>query len=176
MRNIELLAHSGTQQKLFFLKKAALHMLGCYISIYQNSPQLFIEWVFLLPWRQGLSLVPLDLYSAWKVDELNNCFRIQPEYIHHVFYSALSIILKKTQSLGLRKSQTHLGDCSVVKEISLQNERGRSERGGSKRVTSSPNCLRLWVVFFCSLRGFVFDLKKQNSFQEKLLLLWFKTI
>lgn len=31
-------------------------------------------------------------------------------------------------------------------------------------------------MFFCSLRGFVFDLKKQNRFQGKLILLWFKTI
>ena len=47
---------------------------------------------------------------------------------------------------------------------------------GGKACVSSPNYLSLWVMFFCSLRDFVFYLKKQNSFQGKLILLWFKTI
>lgn len=104
-----------------------------------------------------------------------------------VIIFSIFFYLKKTQPLVLRKSQALLETVFVSKKSflthfqsdpapSLLDPTSGEEEKGRKEYTSSPNCLSLWVLFFCSLRGFVFDLKKQNRFQGKLILLWFKTI
>lgn len=143
--------------------------------MYQN---IIIYWVGISPTLK----TGTESYSSFHLQclggRLGHCSGGRTEYIPHIFYSLLASALKKTPSLGLRKSHTSLGTVQLSKKLratSFQRQPApglldwtSGGRGGGKDP-GFPRCLSLWVMFFHSLRGFVFDLKKQKSFQGKLI-------
>lgn len=147
--------------------------------MYQN---IIIYWVGVSPTLKTGTESYFSLHLQCLGGRLGHCFRGRTEYIPHIFYSLLASALKKTQSLGLSKSHTSLGTVQLSKKLratSFQRHPAprlldwtSGERGwgkGRKEDPGFPRCLSLWVMFFHSLRGFVFDLKKQKSFQGKLI-------
>ena len=139
------------------------HLLNGYFPRLENR-----DWVLFL----RTTPVP-GKQTAWKVVWGRNWM--------HLSHVSSPFFLSSWRKLNLLALETHRlfwkwSGCqtSCFSQMSTHGEKGPGL--GGKACVSSPNCLSLWVVFFCSLRGFVFYLMKQNRFQGKLILLWFKTI
>ena len=102
--------------------------------------------------------------TGWKVVWGRNWM-----YLSHV---SSPFFLSSWRKLNLLALEIHRlfwewSGCQVSCFSQMSTHRENGPGPGGKACVSSPNCLSLWVVFFCSLRGFVFLFKETEPFPRK---------